>query len=157
MDWLWPLAEEIGLPIALCGPTLLPIVESVASRHPGLKLTIDHLGFVGFTPDHGLIQADGLLSWARFPNVAVKLTGAPDYASDAYPYRSMHDTVHELYDAFGPERLFWGSDITRLKCSWRESVTMFTEAMPWLSEADKTLIMGEAFCAWHGWRPRPST
>jgi predicted TIM-barrel fold metal-dependent hydrolase len=156
MDWLWPLAEEIGLPIALCGPTLLPIVEAVASRHPDLKLTIDHLGFVGFTPDHGLIQAPDLLSWARFPNVAVKLTGAPDYAPDSYPFRSMHDAVHELYDAYGPERLFWGSDITRLRCSWRESITMFTEAMPWLSEADKSLIMGEAFCTWHGWRPGPA-
>jgi predicted TIM-barrel fold metal-dependent hydrolase len=153
MDWLWPLAEELGLPIALCGPTLLPIVEGVANRHPRLKLTIDHMGLVGLTPTRGLIQADGLLSWSRFPNVAVKLTGAPDYASDPYPFISMHDTVRKLYDAFGPGRLFWGSDITRLKCTWRQSVTMFTEEMLWLSDSDKALIMGEAFCHWYEWRP----
>ena len=153
MDWLWPLAEELALPIALCGPTLLPVVERIATRYPALKITIDHLGFVGFTPSHGLIQANGLLSWSRFPNVAVKLSGTPDYASDAYPFKSMHETVRRLYDAFGPERLFWGSDITRLKCTWRECKTMFTDEMPWLSAADLMLIMGESFCRWHQWWP----
>jgi hypothetical protein len=29
---------------------------------------------------------------------------------------------------------------------------MYTEEMPWLSERDKALIMGEAVCAWLGWR-----
>jgi predicted TIM-barrel fold metal-dependent hydrolase len=153
MDWLWPLAEALDLPIALCGPVLLPHVERIASQHPALKLTIDHLGFVGFTPDHGLIQAPDLLSWRRFPNVSIKLTGAPDYASDAYPFKSMHDPIRRLYDAFGPHRLFWGSDITRLKCTWRQCLTMFTEELEWLSDEDKTLIMGEAFCDWFAWRP----
>jgi hypothetical protein len=30
-------------------------------------------------------------------------------------------------------------------------VTMFTEELPWLSEQDKALIMGQAVCAWWGW------
>jgi hypothetical protein len=32
---------------------------------------------------------------------------------------------------------------------------MFTEELPWLSEEDKTLIMGQAVCAWWGWN-RPA-
>jgi hypothetical protein len=28
---------------------------------------------------------------------------------------------------------------------------MFTEELPWLSDDDKRLIMGEALCAWWGW------
>jgi predicted TIM-barrel fold metal-dependent hydrolase len=150
MDWLWPLAQDMGLPIALCGPTLLPLVESLAERYPALKLTVDHLGFVSFTPSIGLIQHPDLLRWARFPNVAVKLSGTPGYAQSAYPFLDMHGTVRQLYDAFGPERLFWGTDITRLCCSWREAITMFTEEMPWLNPHDKDLIMGRALCQWHG-------
>ena len=42
-----------------------------------------------------------------------------------------------LYDVFGPERMFWGTDITRMPCSWRQCVTMFTEALPWLTTKDK--------------------
>ena len=132
---------------------LLPHLVRIATGFPNLKLIVDHLGFVGFTENHGLIQAPDMLSWARFPNVAVKLTGAPDYAADAYPYKSMHSVVRQLYDAFGPERLLWGSDITRLKCTWREALTMYTEEMPWLSEADKALIVGENLRRWLGWTP----
>jgi hypothetical protein len=30
---------------------------------------------------------------------------------------------------------------------------MFTEELPWLSDEDKRLVMGEAVCAWWGWDP----
>jgi len=47
--------------------------------------------------------------------------------------------------------MFWGTDITKMPCSWRQFVTMFTEELPWLPERDKELIMGQAVCAWWGW------
>jgi hypothetical protein len=53
--------------------------------------------------------------------------------------------------AFGPERMFWGTDITRMPIPWRQGVTMFTEELPWLSARDRELIMGRALCAWLGW------
>jgi predicted TIM-barrel fold metal-dependent hydrolase len=81
----------------------------------------------------------------------VKATGQAGYATDAYPFSSIHDALHRVFDAFGPRRMFWGTDITKMQVSWRQCITMFTEELPWLSEADKTLIMGEAICAWWGW------
>jgi predicted TIM-barrel fold metal-dependent hydrolase len=158
MDWFLPLAEESGLPVVLGGPFVLPHVERWAAQYPNLKIVLDHFGIVGQTPTRGLIQHEAVLSWARFPNVSVKLSGGPDYArEDAYPFKSMQDTIHRLYDAYGPERLFWGTDITRLSnCTWRQAVTMFTEELPWLSENDKTLIMGEALARWFNWWPSPA-
>jgi predicted TIM-barrel fold metal-dependent hydrolase len=158
MDWFLPLAEESGLPVVLGGPFVLPHVERWAAQHPNLKIVLDHFGIVGQTPTRGLIQHEGVLSWSRFPNVSVKLSGGPDYArEDEYPFKSMHDRIHRLYDAYGPDRLFWGTDITRLSnCTWRQAVTMFTEELPWLSENDKTLIMGEALARWFNWWPLPA-
>jgi hypothetical protein len=52
--------------------------------------------------------------------------------------------------------MFWGTDITKMPCSWRQCVTMFTEELPWLPERDKHLVMGQAVCAWWGWK-NPST
>ena len=52
----------------------------------------------------------------------------------------------------GPTRLFWGTDITRMPCSYRQCVTMFTEEMPWLTGRDLELVMGQAVCDWLGWR-----
>jgi predicted TIM-barrel fold metal-dependent hydrolase len=157
MDWFLPLAAELDLPVALGGPFVLPHVERWAAQYPNLKIVLDHFGIVAQDPKtRGLIQHEGVLSWSRFPNVSVKLSGGPDYArEDEYPFPSMHDRIRRLYDAYGPERLFWGTDITRLSnCTWRQAVTMFTEELPWLSENDKTLIMGEAFCRWFNWWPK---
>jgi len=44
--------------------------------------------------------------------------------------------------------MFWGTDITKMPCSWRQCATMFTEELTWLSDQDKRLIMGDALCAW---------
>ena len=39
----------------------------------------------------------------------------------------------------------------RMRCTWRQCVTLFTEELPWLKGADLDLVMGRAFCAWIGW------
>ena len=47
------------------------------------------------------------------PNVAVKATGAPHYSTQPYPFRNIRDGLHRIFDAIGPKRMFWGTDITR--------------------------------------------
>ena len=147
LDWLWPAAERAGLPVALLGPGLLQVIGQIAERHPGLKLIIDHFG----RPDAAWSNLSDLVMAAKHRNVALKATGAPSYSSEPYPYRDIHGHIRKLYDAFGPERMFWGTDITRMPCSWKQCVTMFTEELPWLSAKDKELIMGRALCNWLGW------
>ncbi len=153
MDWLWPAAERAGIPIALLAGNFLPLVGQIAERHPKLKLIVDHFGRpIGVQPDAVWANLNELLALAKHPNVAVKATGAPSYSAEAYPYRDVHPHLRQLYDAFGPERLFWGTDITRMPCTWRQCVTMFTEELPWLTARDKELIMGRAVCAWLDWK-----
>ena len=55
-------------------------------------------------------------------------------------------------DAFGAKRVFWGSDISRLRCTYRQCVTMFTEEMPWLKGSDLEWVMGRGVCEWLGWK-----
>lgn len=81
----------------------------------------------------------------------MKATGTPSYSSEPYPHRNIHDHLRRIFDAFGPHRMFWGTDITRMKCSWRQCVTMFTEELPWLKGRDLELVMGRALCDWIGW------
>jgi predicted TIM-barrel fold metal-dependent hydrolase len=140
------------VPVALGAAMFLPTVGRIAERHPGLKLIVDHMGVPRATMGEAAYRLQPeLLALAKYPNVAVKATGAPGYSSEAYPFPTMQTFVRQLYDAFGPQRLFWGTDITKMPCSWRQCVTMFTEELPWLSESDKALIMGQAVCAWWGW------
>jgi predicted TIM-barrel fold metal-dependent hydrolase len=155
MDWVWAAAEKAGLPVALLVPQKLKIVEKIAQKHPGLKLLIDHMARVRHTmDDSGFADLDELLALAKYPNIAVKASGAPSYSSDVYPYRNIHQYLRRIFEAYGPRRMFWGTDITRMPCTLRQCVTMYTEEMPWLKGNDLELVMGRAICDWLGWKPQ---
>lgn len=155
LDWLWAAAEKAGVPIAMLATDSLEPIARIAERFPGLRLTIDHMGGRGgmttLKDDAAMVHMPALLALARFPNVAVKATGAPGYCSGPYPFVSMHTYLRQIFDAFGPERMFWGTDISKMKCSWRQCVTMFTEELPWMGGADLEMVMGQGIRRWWGW------
>jgi len=153
MDWLWPACEKAQIPIALMATDFLPTVATVAERHPGLRLLVDHFGRRrGGKDDAAFANAGEVAALAKYPNVALKATGAAGESSQPYPYRNIHPYIRQLYDAFGPDRFFWGTDITRMPCSWRQCVSMFTDEMPWLGGGDLELVMGRGLCDWVGWK-----
>jgi predicted TIM-barrel fold metal-dependent hydrolase len=156
IDWLWVEAEKAEVPIAMLATDSLADIGHIAERHPRLRLTIDHLGGRGgltTLKDHAaMTHMPQLVALSKYPNIAVKATGAPGYSAEAYPFPIMQTYLRRIYDAFGPQRMFWGTDISKMPCTWRQCVTMFTEELPWLSDNDKRLVMGEALCAWWGWQ-----
>src|SRR5947199_9637464 len=123
LDWLWAAAERSGVPIAMLATDSLPHIARIAERHPGLRLTIDHLGGRGGTTTlkdaAAMTHMPDLLALAKYPNVAVKATGVPHYSSEPYPFPALHPFLRQVYDAFGPNRMFWGTDITKMPSSWR--------------------------------------
>jgi predicted TIM-barrel fold metal-dependent hydrolase len=159
LDWFWVASEKAGLPIGLLAGGNMAALAKIAERHPRLKLHIDHLGRggggSGGTDDAAFADLPEMLSLARYPNVAVKMSGAPSYSSQPYPYKNIHGYLRQIYEAFGPERSFWGTDITRMPCSYRQCVTMFTEELPWLGGRDLERVMGGAVVDWLGWK-RPA-
>ena len=154
LNWLWAEAERVGVPVyVLVTHSTCHLIDEVAERHPGLKITMDHLALDSSFRDEACFRdLDKLLALAKRPNIAVKSSALPGYTTDAYPYRSLDGYIRRVYDAFGPKRMFWGSDFTRLPCTYRQCVTHFTEELPWLSAEDKEWIMGRAVCEWLGWK-----
>ncbi|MBV9562176.1 MAG: amidohydrolase family protein [Bradyrhizobium sp.] len=152
LDWLWPAVEKEGLPIAMLGGLFPKKFRAIAERHPRLTMIIDHCGLNRHGRDaEAFIHLDELLALAKLPNVAVKATGAPHYSTEPYPFRNIQDGLHRIFDAFGPKRFFWGTDITRMPCSYRQCVTFFTEELSWLAGNDLEDVMGRGLCAWIGW------
>ena len=88
------------------GDGFLTELGRIAERHPGLRLTIDHLGGRGGTSAlkdaAAMAHMPELLALAKLPNIAVKATGVPHYSSEAYPFPGMHVYLRQVYDAFGP-------------------------------------------------------
>lgn len=154
MEWVWSEAEKAGVPLyVLVRPPNVHLIDAVAGKHPGLKLVMDHLAlWSGKKDEEAFRDLDKVLALAKRPNVAVKVSTLPNYSSDPYPHRNLHPYVRRVYEAFGPRRMFWGSDLSRLAGTYRQCVTMFTEEMPWLSEDDLSWIMGRGVCEWIGWQ-----
>jgi predicted TIM-barrel fold metal-dependent hydrolase len=155
-DWLWPAAEKAGVPVMVYVPGSLGVVDRIAAQHRGLRLVLDHLAIdTRSQDDAAFAHLPELLALARYPNVAVKASGLPCYSTEPYPYRGLHAYIRKVFDAFGPRRTFWGTDLTRLPCTYRQAVTLFTEELPWLRGSDLEWVMGRGLCEWLGWPTSP--
>ena len=64
-----------------------------------------------------------------------------------------HGAIRAVVAAMSPERVFWGSDLTRLKCPYQQCVDLFTEELEFLSTDDKEWIMGRSVMEWLSWEP----
>lgn len=151
---LWSEAERADVPLMVAVMAdLLPDISNIAEQHRGLNLAIDHLALVRDKKDEAaFVNLPQVLALAKWPNISVKVSALPCYSSENYPYRGIHRYIRQVYDAFGPERMFWRTDLTRLPCTYRQAITLFTEELPWLTTKDQEWIMGRALCRWLGWR-----
>lgn len=78
---------------------------------PGVQFILDHCG----VPD---IKGEGLSEWrgkitgiAKRPNVTAKISGVVAYAdADTWRIETLEPYVHHVIEAFGWDRLVWGSD-----------------------------------------------
>ena len=154
VDWLWGEAEKYGVPVyLLVSHANVHLIDDVAQRHPGLKIVMDHMALTGHNKDDKAFRDfDQVLAIAKRPNVAAKISALPCFSTDNYPYRSLQPYIRRAYDAFGPRRLFWGTDFSRSPIPYRQHVTLFTEELPWLSGEDIDWVMGRGVCEWLGWK-----
>jgi L-fuconolactonase len=151
-DWLWPAAERHAIPLMVLAPGSLESIGRIAERHPALRVVIDHAGLhVRGKAPRVLEDLPAVCALAKHPNVAVKASGLPALSAQPYPFRDLHDAVRRLFDAFGPRRTFWGTDLSRMPCTYRECIDLFTKELPWLKGEDLEWVMGRGVCQWLGW------
>jgi predicted TIM-barrel fold metal-dependent hydrolase len=155
-DWYWEFAEANDIPTMVYTPWSRGDTTAIATRHPGLRLIIDHMSVPGGTEDEAITPfIDEAVALAKCPNAYVKLSGMPGCSSVPYPFPNLSPYIKRVIDAFGPERCSWGADVTRLegKATYAQTVTHFTEELDFLSAKELDLIMGRAICRLLGWAP----
>jgi len=154
-DWFWPAAEKANIPVMFLTNGQTHLFGGIAERHPRLALIIDHMGVASAAVQANKVPEaiDQSVALARFPNVSVKLSAAPLFSAEPYPFRDVSLHIRRLFDAYGPRRCYWGTDVTNsyAKATYRQRVTHFTEELPFLSEDDKDWIMGRSIVERLGW------
>lgn len=133
----------------------LGVITELARRHPQLSIVLDHAA----KPKLG--NADAMVQWARdieslaqLPNVTCKFSGmltelGPDAGRD-----DIMAAVAVLFDAFGPQRLLWGSDwpVLTLAGDYQAWFELAREAIAAKSPQSVRAVMGDN--ALRVYRPR---
>jgi L-fuconolactonase len=118
---IWRAAERLGLAVSCSGsgevfaaPEFAAVIEAV----PNLTIVVEHLGSVNH-PDGAAAEAlrQRVFGLARYPNVCIKIHGLGEFTPRALPAKEPFPFVEpiprlleQVYRAFGPRRLMWGSD-----------------------------------------------
>jgi L-fuconolactonase len=83
--------------------------------------------------------------------MAVKTSALPRYVTEPYPFPSPRQHIRRVVDAYGPRRVFRGTDLTRLSCPYRQAVTLFIKELDSRADEGKQWIMGRGIAEWLGW------
>jgi L-fuconolactonase len=146
-DELFAAAAERHLIVSLGATTNWQAdLRSLARRHPGVPILCQTLG--GVRAEEGLDSpglAD-LLSSRDVPNIYIKVAGF-HYASARgwdYPWTDAIAVLARIFEAFGPERLCFGSDFpasTRF-CTFRQALAAVQGHCSFFSPQDLALVLG---------------
>ncbi len=128
-------------------------------RNPDTQIVVDHLGLVQPhvppKPAEPWAELPKVLTLAKLPHVAIKITGACTLSLEPFPYNDIWDPVCRMIDAFGIDRCLWGTDWTRAVkfLNYAQGVDAF-RATNRISEGDKAKLMGGNVTRIYGWAPR---
>jgi L-fuconolactonase len=127
-------------------------------RNPDTQIVVDHLGLVQPhvppKPKEPWAELPKVLTLAKLPHVAIKITGACTLSLEPFPYNDIWDPVARMIDAFGIDRCLWGTDWTRAVnfLTYAQGVDAFRVTNR-ISDTDKAKLMGGNVTRIYGWAP----
>jgi predicted TIM-barrel fold metal-dependent hydrolase len=111
MAALWKCAAETSLAVCtLVNPDALPSIDRMCAKFPQTKVVIDHLARLGIDGPIRESDVSSLCDLARHDHVYVKVSAFYALGKKQYPYLDLADTIRRVRDAYGANRLMWGSD-----------------------------------------------
>lgn len=157
LEWFWATCEQNAIPVMALVPDMPGKIRPIAERHSSLQILIPHMS-CGLDARGAAAFAciDDLLQLARYPNVVVNVSSVPCFSDEQYPFRDTEPYIRRIYDVFGPQRMLWGADLSRVPSTYRECLAQFQEALDFLSEDDKEWILGKSLARVLNW-PEAST
>jgi L-fuconolactonase len=148
-------AERHGLVVCVLSPGHAADILWLARKHPNLRVAVDHLGLA--VPSAGGREADpfgdlpAVLGLVSCQNLVIKLTGAPALSSRTFPFTDLWPHLYKMIDVFGPGRLMWGSDWTRVGNATFGEGVRYLDAIAGITPAERALIMGQTLRRVFSW------
>jgi predicted TIM-barrel fold metal-dependent hydrolase len=141
MPPLWKRCHDLKVPMTILAPvTRMPDVQPLIDRCPDLTVVIDHMAD---SPLDQPEQLNKLIALKRYPKVFVKVSHTWSLSKQPYPYPDSQAQVRRLYDAFGPQRLMWGTDwpLVENHCGYGKALALVRDEMKFLNAEDKSWML----------------
>jgi len=147
---LWKTAERLGAIFNFfIAANQLARLETMIAGYPEVKVVIDHLARVNLGSPDPAAEIAQLTRLARYPNVWVKVSELCIISpSKSYPYVDTFPWVKRVFEAFGPDRLLWGTGFpgtTRGQAerpSLEQELALIRQEIPFFSKSDREKILG---------------
>ena len=143
MDPIFSRAEALGVPmLILTGVDRMPDLAAILERHSDLDVCIDHMASA---PPDDPDKQQLLLDMARFPRVYVKISHTWSSSNAAYPWADTHDLVEKVYQAFGGQRIMWGTDwpVCLPKAAYAQTLSVVRDEMDFFAPEDREWVLGK--------------
>ena len=125
---------------------------ALADLNPDVTFILDHCGVPDIASDAHEGWAKGIAEIAKRPNVRLKLSGIVAYAdAGSWTVETLRPYVATVLDAFGPQRIVWGSDwpVVTLGGTLSVWVAATHALLANLSDAERSAILsGNAAKIW---------
>ena len=106
--WALAAAQDVSVSL-LASPGHFEQVALMAAAYPSVPVVIDHLGRFDLSDDP-VSSVDRLCDLAALPNVYAKASALSSLGRGIWPYRDVWPYLTKVIDAFGTDRMMWGSD-----------------------------------------------
>lgn len=126
-------------------PHQLPAATAAATELPGLTFVLDHLGKPPIAAGGLRTWADRLRAFAVLPNTAAKLSGLTTEADWVrWTLAELRPYADTALEAFGPDRLMYGSDwpVCTLATSYPETLATTRALVEALSPQERAAVLG---------------
>jgi L-fuconolactonase len=154
-DVLRGLAEVARAGLAydlLVRPQQLPATIKAVDTLPELRFVLDHAGKPPIATGELGSWATSVAALARLENVSVKLSGLVTEADpESWTVADLRPVVDVLLDAFGPDRIMFGSDWpVRLPAATYDRVVSVAEELTAdLNEGERAELFGGTAARWY--------
>ncbi|MFG2824826.1 amidohydrolase family protein [Kitasatospora sp. NPDC048365] len=133
----------------------LPAAARAAAGLPGVAFVLDHLGKPPIAAGEPEPWAADVRRLAALPNTVCKLSGMVTEAAPAWEVDDLRPYADTVLDAFGPQRLLFGSDwpVCTLRAGYAEVVLTAERLVEGLSPAEQDAILYGNAVRVYGLRP----
>ena len=137
-------AADTGQAICpLVGPDALPELDRMCSDHRDTTVVVDHLARIGADGPMNQKDVDTLCALARQARVHVKVSAFNSLGEKMPPHDDLAPLIRQVTDAFGPERVMWGSDAPyQIQAeTYEDSIKLVRDRLDFLSDADRSQLL----------------